>query len=684
MRRESPYGRVLWVGGTREALVPPETLLGPLRSKGVEWVVAATAAQALAEHGSEDFALLLLDVATSWAQGREALRALHATWGARATPLLVLCDEGGAECVREAHALGAVDWLGRRPDAEVLRAKVSVFVALHQRAEAREAPLRFLLEAGGVGHWRLELATMELEASAGCKRNFGLSPEDDLSSYARLRALIHPEDRERVGAAVERTLATREDYAAEYRVLPPGGALRWVAARGRVVSDARGLPVAMEGVTLDITERMRGAQKLAFLAEASRLLGESLEAEDVLARVARFATASLATYCLVDLVEEGMLRRVAIAHREPTQEALMRRVWGARPTRHASGLLADALHRQETTLYTDFSDERLRRASLDAEHRALIQALDPNSLLILPLRSREHTWGTIALARVGAEPPLDAHDQELLEELGRRTVVTLENTRLLRATRAAVRLRDEFLSVASHELKTPLTSLTLRLQSVGRSVGAAAGPEVVLKRLPGELEAMGQQVRRLSALMNDLLEVVHIDTQPVVLERERVDLARLVREGALRLAPEAARVGCSLEVQGVPVLEGQWDRVRLEQVVARLLSNALKYGAGHPIQLEVGTKAGQAWFQVRDAGIGIAPEALPRLFHKFERAASVRHYGGLGLGLYLARRILESHGGSIQVESTPGQGAVFTAWLPLYPAAERRTAPSETSATRPG
>ncbi|WP_328285559.1 sensor histidine kinase [Myxococcus sp. NMCA1] len=230
----------------------------------------------------------------------------------------------------------------------------------------------------------------------------------------------------------------------------------------------------------------------------------------------------------------------------------------------------------------------------------------------------------------------------------------------------AVRARDEFLSVASHELKTPLTSLGLRLQSFVRAIHA--DPESALAQRHGrEVEAMRRQVTRLAELVDGLLDVSRISTGRLKLQFEPVDLPSLVREVAARFELEAARAGCELRVTWAEGLEGAWDRLRLEQVVSNLLANALKYGAGAPVHIDVAPGGMGARLWVKDRGIGIDPEAHARIFQKFERAVSERNYGGMGLGLYVTRTLVEALGGTIQVDSRPGEGATFVVELPLQP-----------------
>ncbi len=220
-----------------------------------------------------------------------------------------------------------------------------------------------------------------------------------------------------------------------------------------------------------------------------------------------------------------------------------------------------------------------------------------------------------------------------------------------------VRLRDEFLSVASHELKTPLTPLALRLAQVRRTVQQ---PEV-----KAHLDVAERQVKKLAALVGELLDVARLTSGRLSLDLERLDLAALVRDVAARLEPEAERAGTKLVVEAEGEAQGHWDRLRLEQVVGNLLSNAIKYGGGRPVHVRVGRGNDRAVLSVRDEGIGIPEEAHGRIFDKFERAVSDRNYGGLGLGLYVTRQFTELMGGTVRVQSEPGQGATFYVELPL-------------------
>ncbi|NMO16932.1 PAS domain-containing sensor histidine kinase [Pyxidicoccus fallax] len=227
--------------------------------------------------------------------------------------------------------------------------------------------------------------------------------------------------------------------------------------------------------------------------------------------------------------------------------------------------------------------------------------------------------------------------------------------------REAVRVRDEFLQIASHELNTPLTPLSLKLESLHRLAERGPAPPEVLK---GHVDVARRQVKRLAGLIKDLLDVTRLSRGKLQLTLSEGSLSERVRAVTERFAAEAQRNGCRLELTSTGDVTGRWDLGRLEQVVENLLSNALKYGQGRPVHLHVGADGGSALLRVRDEGMGIEPEALPRIFDKFERAPSARYHGGLGLGLYIAKQIVDGHGGTLSVVSTPGQGATFEVRLP--------------------
>jgi len=239
--------------------------------------------------------------------------------------------------------------------------------------------------------------------------------------------------------------------------------------------------------------------------------------------------------------------------------------------------------------------------------------------------------------------------------------VRRERRETLEALRQAVVARDQFLSIASHELKTPLTSLQLQLQSLLRMMDPEASRD---DRLAQKLRTVTRATERLGELVNRLLDVSRITAGTLEIVREEVDLAEVAREVASRFAESLREVGSELELRAPAAVRGRWDRMRVDTIVTNLLSNAVKYGEGRPVEMGVLARGGLARLWVRDRGIGIAPEDQARIFERFERAVPERHYGGFGLGLWVARLVAEAHGGCIKVESHPGEGSTFELQLP--------------------
>ncbi|WP_342376858.1 MASE1 domain-containing protein [Myxococcus stipitatus] len=283
--------------------------------------------------------------------------------------------------------------------------------------------------------------------------------------------------------------------------------------------------------------------------------------------------------------------------------------------------------------------------------------------VLVPLRVRGAEVGALAMEL--GRGIRGRKEQVLAEDVARRCSMALENARLLEEARAAVAVREDFISVAAHELRTPLATLTLRVQGLmGLLVRRAGVDRFVMERL----EAIAQQGRRLTRLVENVLDVSLFKTGGPELQREWVDLTGLVEEVLERYAGEAARSGSTLRmtVSGGRV-RGWLDRGRVEQALSNLLANALKFGAGAEVDVALSQVGRRARVVVTDRGIGIPAEARERIFGPFERAVSSHEYGGLGLGLYLTRRIAEAHGGSIQVVSTEGAGSSFMLELPVEP-----------------
>jgi PAS domain S-box-containing protein len=254
-----------------------------------------------------------------------------------------------------------------------------------------------------------------------------------------------------------------------------------------------------------------------------------------------------------------------------------------------------------------------------------------------------------------------------IRDLSERKRAEQERLRLAQA-QEALRLRDEFLSVASHELRTPLTALQLQLEWLRRA-SEREGALLTREKLAEKLARASRNAERLAELVRTLLDVARIANRKLALRREEFDLVALVDELAEDLREPALGAGCALRVESAGPAPGQWDRSRVEQILLNLLTNALKYGAGRPVTVAIDADDDVARVAVRDEGPGVRPADAERIFDRFERAVSAQHYGGLGLGLYIARYLARAHGGDVELAREPGPGATFRLVLPRRPPA---------------
>jgi signal transduction histidine kinase len=244
-----------------------------------------------------------------------------------------------------------------------------------------------------------------------------------------------------------------------------------------------------------------------------------------------------------------------------------------------------------------------------------------------------------------------------------RAAAQQEREQTLSELRAALAARDEFLSVASHELRTPLTALDLQLQVINRTI-AKEPLSAIGEKLRIRLDVAVRQVGRLTLLIEGLLNVSHIEADRFGVSLEEVDLVRSIRDVVERFEEQASKLGSVISLHLPESARGSWDPARIDQALTNLISNALKYGSGKPIEITLVASDARVELRVVDQGIGVAPKDARRIFERYERAVSAKHYGGLGLGLYIARQIVTAHGGTIRVESQPEGGASFIVELP--------------------
>jgi signal transduction histidine kinase len=285
--------------------------------------------------------------------------------------------------------------------------------------------------------------------------------------------------------------------------------------------------------------------------------------------------------------------------------------------------------------------------------------------MIVPLLIAGRALGSVCFVSSGR--PYDTDDLALAENIAMRVAAALENARLYGLACEASRARDDLLLLTAHELRTPLTALQLATQRLQRGTSNRTDGNGA-----ASVDDIARQVQRVSAIVDHGVDASAIRADGVRLVRGPCDLAAIVRDRVDRVARRAERAGSHIAVIVPPSIPGWWDRARLETVIDGLLDNAIKFGAGRPITATMRSEDGSMELSIHDEGIGIPAHGVSTIFEPFERAVPKEHFGGLGLGLYMARAIVQAHGGSIKVTSEPGQGTTFVVRLPVSGSAAAR------------
>src|ERR671933_503878 len=411
-------------------------------------------------------------------------------------------------------------------------------------------------------------------------------------------------------------------------------------------------------------ESLAAERRLQVLAEASRRLDASLEYETTLQEVARVAVRTLADWCIVHLLEpDGSIRWLALAHGDPAKEALARELQQRYP---ATGGVTRVLRTGVSEVYGGDQSESDRAARAhDAVHLRMLQELDSRAVMIVPLMASGKMLGAVSLISARPDRTYDATDLAIAEELGRRCGQAVENARLHQEAQAAVKARDRFVSIASHELRTPIA----RVKGYAEMVLAAhADGDLTDELLQRSLRRIDHASDRLTALVRDLLDVSKISTGALPLRLRPMDVTDLVRDVVGRYQEQISGGGhLLLDIIGKPRYVSA-DPERIEQVLTNLLENAVKYSPeGAELRVRFQPKARGVLLEVQDHGIGLPPGAAERIFEPFSRAANAEHrqITGMGLGLYICRNIVEQHHGRIWARSEgEGAGTTMCLWLP--------------------
>jgi PAS domain S-box-containing protein len=434
------------------------------------------------------------------------------------------------------------------------------------------------------------------------------------------------------------------------------------------IGDKTLLTVAMR----DVTERKRLEKEQQLLAEAGAVLAASLDYEQTLANLARLVVENFADWSAIDVMdEEGRLRRLKVASADHDQAALCAVLEQMPPDRDLPHLMRSVIESQRPIVVEQVTSEYIESLAQGPEHLQAFLLTGITSFVAVPLVIREQSLGALFLGSSTPSRVFGQGDLRSAEALAYRAAMAIENARLYRAAVHATELREHVLGVVAHDLRNPLSTILMQTSALKRQ-----GPKLE-RRSEKPMEVIHRGATRMNRLIQDLLDFARMEAGQVPIERARLSAGVLIAEAVDMQRPLASSASLELRVEVDPDVAEVWgDRNRLLQVFENLIGNAIKFTqAGGRIRAGATSRDDEVVFWVADTGCGIPSENLPRVFDRFWQATSTGRQGA-GLGLPIAKGIVEAHGGRIWVESTAGSGSTFFFTIPRVSAAQDRLSDS--------
>jgi len=533
---------------------------------------------------------------------------------------------------------------------------------LAQQLERERERLALAQRTARIGTFEWDIPNNQIVWTPELEALYGLPPGGFEGRYENWRSRVSPDDLARVEANIAAAIAGGPAYRVEFRAVWPDQTVHWLLAMGDIFSESD-RPLHMIGVNLDITERKLIEENLDFLAQASKILSSSLDYETTLAQVARLGVPRIADWCSVDMrAEDGAIQQLAVAHVDPDKVQWARELNAANPPDpDAPTGVPNVLRTGKPEFYPAITDAMLVATAKNAEELALVRKIGFSSVIVAPMRVQNATIGAITFVAAESGRHYTQADLAMAEEVASRAALAVENARLYREAQRAIAVRDEFMSLASHELMTPVTSLKMYTQVLQRRAERSGDAD-----LTDRFVKMDRQIDKLTGLINDLLNVARIEGGRLEYLDEAFDLNAIVREAVDTVQPTTARH--TIEIHGAIDTPAWGDGERIGQVVTNLLTNAVKYSPqADRVIVRLARENRAAIVSVQDFGIGIDGEHQQKVFDQFYRVSnpSEKTYPGLGLGLHIASEIVKRHGGALRVESAKDAGATFTVTLPL-------------------
>ncbi len=537
------------------------------------------------------------------------------------------------------------------------RERVSEILSLQQER------LNLAQEAGNIGVFEWDIPNNTIQWSPQLEKLYGLPIGGFTGNPTQWTNMIHPDDRDRIVNEFNVQTKHTENTEFEFRIILPDTTVRWIYGKAQVFFDHNKKPMRVVGINFDVTQRKQAIINSLFLSETSKILSSSLNYETTLQNIASLAVPQIADWCAIEMLdEEGKLQQIAVTHKDPEKIIWARKLRKDYPTNLQSDVgIAKILKTGKSELYPFINEDMVERSAKDKKHLRMLKQIGMTSVIMSPLLSEKKAVGVITFISSEAKRRFTKEDLLVADELAIRASLAIDNAKLYKKAQEAISLRDDFISVASHELKTPLTSVKIFTQVLLKHAKKTSDEKSI-----NSLEKMDKQIDKLTDLIYNLLNISKIQSgrlefgkKSFVFDDMITDVIDVMQH--MTVAHKIIRKGkVNCKLYG--------DEDRLSQVLSNLISNAIKYSPkADNVIISVAARTNHIKVSVQDFGIGMNKDHLDKVFDRFYRVSSNedKTFPGLGIGLYISKEIINRHNGKLWVESTEGVGSTFHFTIPL-------------------
>lgn len=661
-----------------------------LDSPNYNIVTASSGGETLKHLLRDEFAVILMDVQMPIMNGFETAAIIKTREKSKDIPIIFMSAINQDEqYVYQGYEVGAVDYLLKPFDPYILRSKVAIFVDIFLKKRLIKEQTQKIYDseiqahAASITHLELEslkryqnLADSIPQIVFRVKFNgmyeyfnkvwfeyTGLNPEH--SFELQWKDVIHPTDLEKLLKLFEHSENTHGNEI-ECRILNKFGQFRWHLIRIQPESEWNSSEIkSWLGTATDIEDRKKLEDTQRFLSQAGEILVSSLNATYIFESISKLSVPYLADWCSFDMMnDEEVLENLITYHRDSTKISYakeMHTLYSDHPKSEDD--ILKALASGKTQVYKDVGKRILQDKDLNKVQSEMAEELSNTTIMVIPLIAHGHSLGTLTFAVYGIGKDYDKNDVALGEELGRRVALALENAKLYHFSQRAIEIRNDFLSIASHELNTPITSVKLQLQMVNRTLTNKKDEAFPIERFKKSIDTSVKQVDRLINLVQVLLDVSRIQSGQFNFTFDKVNVYDMVNDVVDRHKELLQTYSCTLNMINTTSISAFWDKTRMEQVLTNLINNAIKYAPGK-IDVLVNEDSNHVRISVKDYGRGIPEDKINSIFDRFERGNNPESISGLGLGLYIVKQIIEGHNGKIEIQSKMNEGSCFSIVLP--------------------